>query len=221
MPVLFTTLKTKKTDCSRYTKMKNLFIALLTVGLLAGFTFLDDDKPAEALTFKPDFAHSHVGFKVRHLGISNVHGKFDDYDFTVSVDPEDLSTLSAEVTIQSTSINTGNDRRDDHLRSDDFFNAEMYPTITFKSTGVRNIDGEDFELVGDLTIRDVTKEIVIEGEMLGTASTRDGKVKIGFEAESEINRIDFNLKWNNLTETGGLVVAHDIDLVLELEMVQE
>lgn len=201
--------------------MKHLFLSIITIGLLAGFTFLDDDKPAEVMTFKPDFSHSHVGFKVRHLGIANVHGKFDEFDFTVSVDPEDISTLSAEVTIQTGSINTDNERRDDHLRSDDFFNAEMYPTITFTSKEVRNIDGNEFELVGDLTMRDVTKEVVIEGEMLGTASTRDGKVKVGFEAEAEIDRMDFNLKWNNLTETGGLVVGHDVELILELEMVQE
>ena len=154
---------------------------------------------------------------MRHLGISNVRGQFADYDATVQFDPENLETLQVEATINVGSINTGIERRDNHLRSDDFFNAEQFPAMTFVSKGVRNIDGDEFELVGDLTIRDVTKEVVLEGEFLGAAAQGE-KQKVGFEAETTINRFDYNLKWDKLTEAGGFVVGEEVDIILELEL---
>lgn len=194
----------------------------LTIALFASAFLLSGSAPsspdrAETITFHVDKTHSNVGFKVRHLGISNVRGAFGDYEATVQFDPEDLSAISVEATIQASSIDTGNQRRDDHLRSDDFFNAEAFPELRFASKEARNIDGGEFELVGDLTIRDVTKEVVLEVEFLGMGAGRNGR-KAGFEARVVIDRFDYNLKFDALTETGGLVVGSDVEIVLDMEL---
>ena len=143
---------------------------------------------AEVVIFHPDKTHSNVGFKVRHLGISNVRGSFGEYEATVEFDPEDMSTLSVVATIQTSSVDTGNERRDNHLRSDDFFNAEEFPTLQFVSKEVRDLEDGEFKLVGDLTIRDVTKEIALNAEFLGMASAQNGR-KAGFEARTTIDRL--------------------------------
>lgn len=187
--------------------MRNAVLFAAVIGL--GFT-------GAMATYQVDPSHSNLGFKVRHLGLSSVNGTFTDYEATATVDPADLSTLQAQATIQVASVDTGVERRDNHLRSDDFFNAEAHPTMTFVSTGVQNVDGNEFELVGDLTIRDVTKEVVLEGELVGMAEMR-GNTVLGFELEGRINRFDFGLKWNSLTEAGGLIVGEDVRLILELE----
>lgn len=207
--------------------MKNLSIllALTLMGLivLPGASFetipANDDTKAtpQAAAYVVDKAHSQIGFKVRHLGITNVNGFFKDYEADVSMDGDDLSTLTATATVQIGSISTGIDRRDSHLKSDDFFNAEEYPELKFVSKAVRNIDGSEFELVGDLTIRDVTKEVVLEAEFLGMGAMGDTK-KAGFEAETTINRFDYNLKWDRLTEAGGLVVSDMVKVILDLEL---
>lgn len=194
--------------------LKHIRVALIALVLpLAGFVTVNH----LATTYTVDKAHSDIGFKVRHLGISNVRGNFTDYEATATMDGENLSTLTAEATVQIGSIDTGIERRDNHLKSDDFFNAEQYPTMTFKSKAVRNVNGSMFELVGDLTIRDVTKEVVFETEYLGSGKMMETK-KVGFEAEAVINRFDYNLKWDNLTEAGGLVVGEEVTITLALEL---
>jgi polyisoprenoid-binding protein YceI len=193
----------------KHTRLAFLAVVLPLVGFAAASQL--------ATTYSPDKAHSNIGFKVRHLGISNVKGTFSDYDATVTMDGENLNTLQAEATVKIASINTGIERRDNHLRSDDFFNAEQFPTLTFKSKSVRNISGNSFELVGDLTIRDVTKEVVLEAEYLGASKMMETE-KVGFEAETVINRFDYNLKWDNLTEAGGLIVSEEVTIQLELEL---
>lgn len=187
--------------------MRNAVLFAAVIGL--GFT-------GAMATYQVDPSHSNLGFKVRHLGLSSVNGTFTEYEATATVDPADLTTLQAQATIQVASVDTGVERRDNHLRSDDFFNAEAHPTMTFVSTGVRNVDGNEFELVGDLTIRDVTKEVVLEGELVGMAEMR-GNTVLGFELEGRINRFDYGLKWNSLTEAGGLIVGEEVRLILELE----
>ena len=167
-----------------------------------------------------DAAHSSISFKVRHLGISNVRGEFLAYDAEILMDGADLSTLSVNANIETASIDTGNERRDGHLRSDDFFAAEEFPNMTFTSTGVTEVEENRFQLSGDLTIRDVTQAIVLEGEFLGTASMGDSE-RAGFEATTTINRTEFNLSWDRLTEAGGLVVGHDVEIILELELIKD
>ncbi len=198
---------------------------LVAVVLLAGFSFLRTaDAPAprdgERAVYKIDRVHSWIGFKVRHLGVSNVQGQFRDYDAAVEMEGDDLSTLQADVTIDVASVDTGVERRDNDLRSERFFDAENYPTITFASKAVRNIDGETFELVGDLTIKDVTKEVTLDAEYLGRARMGDSE-RVGFSAETKINRKDFHLNFDRLTEAGGFVVGHDVRIILEIEAVRQ
>ena len=184
-------------------------IALLAAAVLVGFTYAET-------TFTVDKTHSNIGFKVRHLGLSFVNGDFNDYEARVTVDPSNLTTLKAEAVIQVASIDTENDRRDGHLKSPDFFDAENHPTIVFSSKEVRNLNGGEFELVGDLTIRGTTKEIVLDVEYVGSATMGDAQ-KVAFEAEGRINRFDYGLQWNSLTEAGGLIVGEEVRLILELE----
>jgi polyisoprenoid-binding protein YceI len=190
------------------------------VFVLAGFQMNPGaaqlDPPSDKKTFTVDVAHSSVGFKARHLGITNVNGHFRDYEATVSLDPADISTLEASAVIQVASVDTGVDRRDGHLKSDDFFDAEGFPEMTFVSKEVRNIDGNMFELVGDLTIRGTTQEVVLEGEMLGMADLGESTA-ISFEAMGTVNRFEYGLKWDRLTEAGGFVVSEDIKIILEIQ----
>lgn len=194
-------------------KIRSLLLASL---LLVAFSIPTEEPSSWSI----DVAHSSISFKVRHLGISNVRGEFLTYDAEVLMDGADLSTLAVDATIETTSIDTGNERRDNHLRSDDFFGAEEFPNMTFTSTGVTEVDGDTFHLAGDLTIRDVTKSIVLEGEFLGTATMGDSE-RAGFEATTTINRKEFNLSWDRLTEAGGFVVGHDVEIILELELIKD
>ena len=191
---------------------------LLLIAALVMMAFTP--QPIAPSTWTIDVAHSKIGFKVKHLGISNVRGEFREYDAEISMDGNDLGTLQASATIHTTSIDTGNDRRDNHLRSDDFFGSEEFPAMTFESSAVQNVDGANFELVGELTIRDVTKEVVLEGEFLGSAKMGEEQ-RAGFEARTTVNRMDYNLSWNRLTEAGGFVVGHDVEIILELELIEE
>jgi polyisoprenoid-binding protein YceI len=182
--------------------------------LMAGMLVLAPNQTVT--TFKVDPVHSSIGFKARHLGISSVNGRFEEYEATVTVDPDDLSTFKAEAVIQVSSVTTRMERRDAHLRSDAFFDADNFPTMVFKSREVRNIDGSDFEVVGDLTIRGTTREIVLDVEYGGVAPVR-GSQTVAFEARGKLNRFDYGLEWGALTEIGGLVVGEEIRLILELE----
>ena len=200
--------------------MRTIIAALFAVLLLVGFTTDSHDAPpTEVVTWNVDKSHSSIGFKVRHLGITNVNGEFHDYDVSLKFDPADLSTLETTATIQIASIDTDNERRDNHLRSDDFFAAEEHPTMTFVSKEVRNVDGNEFELVGDLTIRGVTKEVVLDAELVGTAMMR-GNAVAALEAETTINRFDYGLHWDRVTEAGGLIAGEDVRIILELEVQQ-
>lgn len=201
------------------------FVAVALVGF-TGTSSATEDVPEEAAsstavaTWSVDKAHSSVGFKVRHLAISKVSGRFHEYDADLRFDPADLSTLEASATVQVASIDTENQKRDDHLRSPDFFAAEEYPAMTFESKEVRSIDGNSFELVGDLTIRDVTKEVVMDGQLLGTATMRGNEIA-ALEASTTIDRMEYGLQWNRLTEAGGVVVGHDVEIILEIEAVKQ
>lgn len=175
---------------------------------------------AQPSSWSIDTEHSSISFKVRHLGISNVRGEFRTYDAETLMDSTNLSTLSVNATIETASIDTGNERRDNHLRAEDFFDAEQFPAITFVSTAVTNVDGNKFQLQGDLTIRDVTKSVVLEGEFLGLA-TRGDSQRAGFAAQTTVNRKDFNLSWDQLTEAGGVIVGHDVNISLDLQVVKD
>lgn len=150
--------------------------------------------------------------------VSKVKGTFDTYDATVSAeDLADLTTANIAFTIEVASINTRNSDRDNHLRSADFFNAEAHPTITFTSTNIVR-DGDDYQVTGDMTIKGVTKPVTFEVEYNGKGKTPDGTEVYGFEAETKINREDFDLTWNAALETGGVLVGKDVKIHVALEL---
>jgi polyisoprenoid-binding protein YceI len=167
-------------------------------------------------TFQVDKAHSEAFFQVRHL-ISKVRGHFSDFSGTIGFDQAQPERSSVLFTIQTASIDTNNADRDAHLRSDDFFAAEKYPTLTFQSVAITSKGGSDYAVEGDLTIRDVTKRIVVPVTHLGLAKDPWGNEKLGFEAEITINRKDFGLTWNAVLETGGFVVGDDVKVSISIQ----
>ncbi len=194
-------------------KIRSILFASL---LLVAFTTPSE----EPTSWSIDAAHSSVSFKVSHLGISSVRGEFHTYDAEILMDGTDLSTLSVNATVETTSIDSGNERRDNHLRSDDFFGTDTFPSMTFTSTGVTEVEGNHFHLEGELTIKDVTQPILLEGNFLGTATMGDSE-RAGFEATTTIDRKEFNLSWDRLTEVGGLVVGHEVEIILELQVIKD
>lgn len=172
-------------------------------------------------TYAIDPSHSRLGFVVRHLGFSKVRGAFERFEGTVRMAPGDLSTIEADATVQAASITTNEEKRDAHLRSADFFETEAYPTITFRSTGVRDVAGDRFTLVGDLTMHGVTKRVALEAAFLGEGPDPWGGTRVAFEARTKINRKDFGLNWNVALETGGWLVSEDVEIVLEVQAVEQ
>ncbi|MFN7916267.1 MAG: YceI family protein [Vicinamibacterales bacterium] len=167
-------------------------------------------------TYNIDKSHSEVTFQVRHL-ITKVRGHFEDYAGTIAFDAANPANSKVNVTIQVASIDTKEPQRDGHLKSDDFFSAEKFPTITFVSTKITPKGGEDFEVQGDLTIRDVTKSVVLPVTHLGTAKDPWGNLKLAFEGETTINRKDFGLNWNAALETGGFLVGDEVKIGLQIQ----
>jgi polyisoprenoid-binding protein YceI len=167
-----------------------------------------------------DRSHTEVGFSVRHF-FNKVHGEFTDFSGAIQYDPDNLTNSTVEVTIRDTSIFTGNDRRDSHMRTEDFFWTEKYPLITFKSTKVTaGKEKNHFQIAGDLTIRDVTKPVVLETEFLGmgqvAVSGRPASTQAGFLAKTTVNRKDFGILWNRNIDQGGVMLGDDVDIELEI-----
>ena len=172
-------------------------------------------------TYTIDSAHSRLGFVVRHLGFSKVRGSFETFEGTLRIDPSDISSLHTEAKIEVASVTTNEPKRDEHLRSGEFFDAENHPHLTFRSTSVENVNGDTFNLKGYLTIRGITKEIELLAEMLGEAKDPWGGTRIGFEARTLVNRKDFGLTWNVALEAGGFLVGDDVEIVLEVQAVKQ
>jgi polyisoprenoid-binding protein YceI len=167
-----------------------------------------------------DNVHSSVKFSVPHLVISEVEGSFKKFSGTLTSAKPDFTDAAINFTADVNSINTDNEMRDKHLKSDDFFNAAQYPEMTFKSTSFKKLSGNKYELYGNLTIRNTTKPVKFDVVYGGTAKDGYGNTKAGFKASTVINRFDYNLKWNNLTEAGGATVGKDVTLDLKLEFGQ-
>jgi len=168
-----------------------------------------------------DKAHSKVGFSVTHLVITDVEGYFKNYDATITTKGDDLTTANIDFTINTSSIFTDNNDRDNHLRSDDFFNAEKYPQMTFKGKSMKKVSENKYKLVGDFTIRDVTKQVELDVKYNGTVKDPRGNIKAGFKVTGEIDRFDYNLKWNKTIEAGSLVVGKEVELVIDLQLVKK
>lgn len=168
-----------------------------------------------------DTAHSEIHFKVRHMMVSNVTGSFGQFEGSVESETDDFQGADIQFSADVASISTNNTDRDNHLKSDDFFNAEQYPKLTFKSTSFAKKSDGDYELKGDLTIRDVTKPVTLAVEYNGTAVDPYGQTKAGFEISGKINRKDYNLKWSAVTEAGNVVVSDEVRLVLNVQLVKQ
>lgn len=175
---------------------------------------------ASAAVYVVDTAHTQIHFSVAHLVAFKVRGNFNDFSGTVNVDAETKTLNSAQATIQAASIDTRNEKRDEHLRSEDFFAVQEFPEISFVSKQISG-NGDEITVVGDLTIRGVTKEVVLTGGFAGTATDPWGNKRAGFEATGEIDRKDFGLNWNKALEAGGFLVGDKIDIGLEVEAVAQ
>jgi len=171
-------------------------------------------------TYKIDAAHSDIIFKVKHLMITNVTGQFKAFDATLTSDKDDFSDAVVTFTADINSVDTRNEQRDGHLKSDDFFNAEKYPELKFVSTSFTK-NGEGYKLKGDLTIRDVTKKIELKADYNGAMVDPWGQSKVGFEAEGTIKRKELGLGWDALTEAGGIVVSDDVKLQFHIQFIKQ
>ena len=170
-------------------------------------------------TYALDASHAHVGFRVRHLMVAKVRGSFSDVAATLTI-AEEPAESAVEVTVQLASIDTRDERRDAHLRSPDFFDVERYPTMTFRSTAVRHLGGERWEVDGDLSLHGVTAPITLVATFEGGVADPWGNERIGFTATGEVDRETFGLTWNPALETGGVVVGRQVQLEIEAEFVK-
>ncbi len=168
-----------------------------------------------------DPAHSEINFTARHMMISNVRGQFEKFTGTVDFNEDAPAQSGVDVQIEASSINTKEAQRDGHLRSPDFFDAEHYPYLTFKSKSVVKTGENTGRIVGDLTMHNITREAVLEVEYAGQAKSPWGTTSAGFSATTTINRMDWDLNWNKALETGGVLVGDQIKIAIELEMVKQ
>lgn len=171
----------------------------------------------ETVKWKVDKGHSNVKFTVTHMVVSEVEGAFKNFEGTVEHSKPDFSDAKVNFTVDVASVDTDNERRDNHLKSDDFFNAEKYPQMKFESTSFEPAGGKNYKLKGNLTIRDVTRPVVFD-VTYGGMLTNANRTKSGFKAKTTINRFDYNLKWDRATEAGSLVVDKEVGIQVNLEL---
>lgn len=171
--------------------------------------------------WKIDTSHSHIGFSIRHLVIAKVRGEFTGWSGTIELDDEDVTRSSVQVEVDLASIDTKEAKRDDHLRSPDFFDVATFPKMTFVSKQVLAEGGQVTQLIGDLTIRGITKQVTLDVDDEGRAADPWGGQRAAFSAKTRINRKDFGLTWNVALEAGGVMVGENVDIQLDVEAVAE
>jgi polyisoprenoid-binding protein YceI len=195
-------------------------MSLRTLALAVSALALSSTLAAAApVTYSVDKAHTEIGFDVRHF-FSKVHGRFNSFDGTIVFDAQNPAAISVNATADAKSIWTDNERRDNHLRSADFFAADSFPTLSFKSTRVTADGKNKYKVAGDLTLRGVTRPVVFDAEFLGAGQVGSGGqsfVKAGFSATAVINRKDFGINWNKALDNGGMMLSDDVTLVLNIE----
>jgi polyisoprenoid-binding protein YceI len=172
-------------------------------------------------TWAIDNAHSEIHFKVKHMMVSTVTGAFNEFEGTAESENEDFEGAQISFSADINSIDTRNQQRDEHLKSDDFFNAAEFPKLTFQSSSFNKQADGTYELTGNLTIRDITKEVRLATEYNGTVVDPYGQTKAGFEMTGKINRKDFGLKWSAVTEAGGVVVSDEVRLVMNVQLLKQ
>jgi polyisoprenoid-binding protein YceI len=183
-------------------------------------TITRETAPTTQTSWTIDPAHTEVGFSVKHLMISTVRGRFADVRGTIRLVGDDLTRASVEAEISTASIDTRQEQRDAHLRSADFFEVEKYPAIAFRSTSVERIKADRYRIVGELTIRGVTREVVLEATDEGRGRDPWGGERLGFSATTTIDRREFGLTWNQALETGGVLVSNEIKISIDVEAVK-
>jgi polyisoprenoid-binding protein YceI len=191
---------------------KILTIAALMIVLGAG-------SAAAQATYSIDTTHSSVGFKIRHL-VAKVPGQFTEFDGSITADFEDLDASSVKFVIKTASIDTENEKRDDHLRSADFFDAATYPEITFKSSKITKKDDDTFEVAGILNMRGVNNPVVLTVDFLGEIQAMGG-TRAGYEISATVNRQDFGVSWNRALDQGGVVLGDDVEVTINLSVVKQ
>lgn len=195
--------------------MKNSILAAVAAILFLVLT------PLKAQTsWEIDASHSSIQFRVKHLMISNVQGTFDKISGKVIFDGENYASVKAEAVIQAVSINTREPKRDDHLRSADFFDTATYPEIVFKAKRVEDIRETRFKLVGELTMRGTTKEVSLDVEATPVVKGMSGESRIGVHATTRLDRQEYGIKWNRALDAGGFVVGNEVEIILDLELVK-
>ncbi|MFF5422865.1 MULTISPECIES: YceI family protein [unclassified Streptomyces] len=180
------------------------------------------DPALAALTgeYTVDPAHSSIGFTVRHAMVTNVRGTFADHEGTLKLDGTDPAASTARIDVRIASVDTGIADRDAHLRGEDFFDAERFPLMTFRSTGAAQLGGDTYRITGDLTIKDVTRPLSIDLEFNGAATDVYGNERVGFEGSAEILRSDWGLTWNAALETGGVMVSDKVKLTFDISAIR-
>lgn len=173
------------------------------------------------MSWQIDLAHSHIDFSVRHLMIAKVRGTFEKFSGTFGLDVDHLANTTVDVEIDAASISTREPKRDEHLKSPDFFNVEKFPVLNFKSSRVEITGDKNFKLFGDLTIIGNTKPVVLDVEYYGMAKSPWGATSAGFSGKTKINRKDWGLNWNQALEAGGVLVGDDVEVNIELELIQQ
>ncbi len=171
--------------------------------------------------YKLDLAHTRIGFSARHAMVSKVRGQFNKFDGSVYLDAEKPANSHVELNIDANSIDTRNDDRDNHLRSNDFLAMKEYPEITFRSTEVEQVDDNHYRVTGDLTIRGVTRPVTVDFELTGVATDPYGNQRVGFEGSATINRKDWGVNWNAVLDGGGVMVSERVNLEFEVEGIKQ
>jgi len=176
---------------------------------------------AQTSIWKFDKAHTNVGFKISHMVISDVTGKFQEFDGTLKAGKDDFDSASLEFTIQTASVNTNIEKRDKHLRSKDFFDAKNNPEIKFVSTTFNKTGNNTYKVIGNLTMHGVTREVTLDLIYKGTIVDPWGKTRAGFKTTTKLNRYDYGLKYNSVLETGGLLIGKEVQLEINAEIIKQ
>ncbi|MFJ6418509.1 YceI family protein [Paeniglutamicibacter sp. NPDC091659] len=177
--------------------------------------------PAYSGTWRLDPTHSRIGFQARHAMVTKVRGAFNDVEGIFRVDMEDIGKSSAEISVKVASIDTRNADRDKHLRTNDFFDAPKYPDIVFRSTRIDQVDENSFIINGELTIKDTTREIAVPMEFTGVETDPYGNLRAGFEGSRRIDRREYGVNWNQLLDSGGVLVSEKVLLEFEISAIKE
>lgn len=168
-----------------------------------------------------DVANTRIGFVARHAMVSKVRGGFNEFEGSVHLDADNPAASSAQLTIQVASVDTRNAQRDEHLRTNEFFDVARFPQITYRSRSVTQLDDDHFEVIGDLTIKDVTKTIAVQWELTGVAVDPYGSLRVGFEGSATLNRTDYGVSFNAALEAGGVLVSEMVTLELDVEATRQ